>query len=103
MDIIGCSKNIGKWYLAKNNMKTFLRYFTAGIIPIACFSLSVLIYKKGLFLINTENNLFFVIGMVVVALSWGIAAYSIKMGWDVIRPFRESFKKSKDEGKNNKG
>jgi hypothetical protein len=49
-------------------MKTFLQYFTAGIIPIACFSLSVLAYKKGLFLLNNGNNLFFVLGLVVVAL-----------------------------------
>jgi hypothetical protein len=90
-------------------MKTFLRYFTAGIIPIACFSLSVLSYKRGLTLIkgltqtNEESNLSFVLGLVVVALSWGIAAYSIKMGWDIIKPLRESFKKNKDESQNNKG
>ena len=90
-------------------MKTFLRYFTAGIIPIACFSLSVLSYKRGLSLLkdlsanNTESNLSFVLGLVVVALSWGIAAYSIKMGWDVIRPLRESFKKNKNESQDNKG
>ena len=90
-------------------MKTFLRYFTAGIIPIACFSLSVLSYRRGLFLLrdisssNQEGNLSFVLGLVIVALSWGIAAYSIKVGWDVIKPLRESFKKGKDEGKNNKG
>jgi hypothetical protein len=84
-------------------MKTFLQYFTAGIIPIACFSLSVLAYKKGLFLLNNGNNLFFVLGLMVVALSWGIAAYSIKIGWDIIKPLRESFKKNKNESQNNKG
>jgi hypothetical protein len=72
-------------------LKKVSTYFIVGILPIFLLSISPILWRSG-FLNNPHSSpLTFVISLVMISLAWGISAYNINLGYEILNAIMRFF------------